>query len=1080
MSRSLDLNQLPEDSFLLEASAGTGKTYNLVQIYLQWVVQRGFDVLSIPVLTFTEDAAREMRGRIGTALRSSDHPLGQKALRDLPRAPIGTLHSFCFSLLNRFPLEMGLPFPLSPAPKGQLRTLFQEYLLRFPIPRELGRSVDWKGRRKTLEDRLFALLYHGWGQEERGPFFPHQALRQWVLERPEVGDFGAIWQELLEHFGQRALYENHKVKGKTPGKIREHDENRKKAWKDLVFLSLAWGYLEGFFSFYESQGPGQGLLSFDDMISLVARNLRKKDSSMPSLIQKVFKGIIVDEFQDTDPGQWTLVKNGFFDQGLPVVLIGDPKQSIYLFRGGEPLVYQGAKKELGKEPFLLEENFRSSAQIIQGANDLFSQVFEGSSTEFYPSRLPGEEKNRVSPCWSNPQEPGVLALVHEGTGLNGPTWVEMMARHIALTLSDPPFYTPVHEKGEKIQPRALSYGDIAVLVSSHDLGTEVYQRLQSLGIPCRKTKGLNLFETKEMEQVRLFLLALENPQDKNTLGQLLLGELFSLPWQGWLWLCQKELLGDFRTLLVQAKEDFFENGGAIFWDTLEGIDQLLDQHFPSPGGRPRAEGRILHSLGGERSFMNYQQILEILMEMPQMISPGKIEEYLGTLVLENKEEEYPIYLEREGDTVQILTIHASKGLEYPVVYFAGSQGSVKAGGKAYMPGEMGYGKDLWALSTQAKEQNKDIMEAESHRLFYVAFTRAQLKVIFPLQGHKGSIWDRFLTKGLGKDLEERKKCCEKRGWPVEMVDFQIPIKKRPQKEETFSPEFLNPEQIQLLHKVPRFTSYSGLVKAQIHTSRHEEPEEQEEAPSPHQETLLPRGAEFGNFFHHLLEHLDFSLWEEPSSQKEAHWEECLNTSSQLFWPSRGPGSEKGKITPIAALEIRRLVDQLFHQPIHWISPGWSLKNLSWAQRGVEVEFLMRLRKNGPLPFAPDIKVEEGYLKGFIDLLFHYEGKLYFIDWKTNDLGPGPYDQEKMEKAMTEHRYDLQAKVYLLALHQILKKVEGTNLTLGGGLYIFLRGLENSTDQSSPPREDIPGIYPFFLEPGDLQSWASQVIEGGER
>jgi hypothetical protein len=131
MTQPFDLENIPSHSFVLEASAGTGKTHSLVQIYLSWTLERGLDPLKLPVMTFTEDAAAEMRSRIGLELRKvleaseiePDGTSSQKRLRalgvleDLPRAPIGTIHSFCFALLGRFPLEFGVNIPLEMAPK---------------------------------------------------------------------------------------------------------------------------------------------------------------------------------------------------------------------------------------------------------------------------------------------------------------------------------------------------------------------------------------------------------------------------------------------------------------------------------------------------------------------------------------------------------------------------------------------------------------------------------------------------------------------------------------------------------------------------------------------------------------------------------------------------------------------------------------------------------------------------------------------------------------------------------------------------------------------------------------------------
>jgi exodeoxyribonuclease V beta subunit len=651
MNQPLDLHNIPFHSFVLEASAGTGKTYSLVRIYLNWTLERGLDPLRLPVLTFTEDAAAEMRNRIGEELRglllqaSERDPKRSRLIHlieKLPTAPIGTIHSFCYKLLGRFPLELGVSFPLEMAPKNHRRQVFNDYLWREPVPWEAAQHVNWQRDRKNLEDFLFELYSQGWGQTRAGEVFPSEEFLElipediylWPARDPE--GWGKLAKKESESDQSLGNYDLKRHSGK---KAVEEEE---KAKKRLLFLRGCRQYLEDFESHYAANGLDQGLVDFDDMIELVHQGICSPDSAFSERLKECYQGIIVDEFQDTNAPQWRIIQRGFYRQGLPVVIIGDPKQSIYLFRGGEPEVYFYAKKEiLADAPaeqvraFVLDQNFRSSPALIEGMNRWFTPVFDQGAMIFSPSKPPAEETGKISAAWEDPLEPPMEGplVPQPSAGLDLPVdytkdrWAEVVVNHIQDLMSRRLRYIPRHSKEETPVARTLHYGDIAILVQKHKHGNRLFDLCQKAGIPVRKTKGVNLFQTEEMLFFQRFLKILQNPRDEGLLAAFLIQGPLAVTWQGFYQLKEEENLGGCRMILAQARDRWAEEGVLMFWAVINSLQSELDR-LKDPGpkdetGRGKTvEERLICRTGGERVLMNYRQILGLFIGKKKLEEPA--------------------------------------------------------------------------------------------------------------------------------------------------------------------------------------------------------------------------------------------------------------------------------------------------------------------------------------------------------------------------------------------------------------------------------------------------------------------------
>lgn len=877
-----------------------------------------------------------------------------------------------------------------------------------------------------------------------------------------------------------------------------------------------------------------GKLDFNDLIGRLHEGLcGGKNQIRPELITEIrkrYRTVLIDEFQDTDSRQWDIFKILFGDDdGHNFFLVGDPKQSIYRFRGADLEVYHKAcHSDEVDGHYTLGRNFRSVSSLVQSVNTIFTKVFSremhcGSTerTPFLPVEAGNPDEPRLNDGKAVFEFIRIASQTEEKSGIS------------SLTTSKNLYYQLISYKCLNLLnsdiflgDRRVKPGDIAILTESNKECLTLQGFLTSYSIPSVINARERIFDTAEADEFLLFLQALMR-MDNSSVKLLLLTRFF--PFSP----VEVEVLersGDmdrFSGLILRLRE--LVDRGKI----IEASREFFD-YRDLPGLESGFEERILAVKNGERSYSNVRQILEFLHREQQ---EGRLNtEKLFSLLLEKINgksgmDEDLIRLDKDSEAVQIMTMHASKGLEFPIVFFAGAlkkdTGSGLMDHYDYVEGgERCY--DFLKLERNKVLQSMDLWE-EKKRLYYVALTRASSKLYMPSvenleQSYLSSLYSSFSIDDIRSLLTDHK-AVESFNLPLhsglvfrkshkelknlktsiaETVDQGI-LKIIKEDPDLFSvdtdleSEFQNLKDLQNLryresgkelslveHKIEsrsgfgdrylKVSSYSSLIRDA--GSKHapkagddaDRDDVSENVPAEQKEETLTRGAVLGELVHLLFEQLDYSLvrnLEFEDFSKSEDVEVLFQNLSVRFFNNRWYGQYN--------LLLKRLIYRTLK---NGIQKGFSLCHLEEGSRIHEMEFHMTVKNCDELVLGRGFngRVEEGYLKGFIDLIFIYEGRYYIADWKTTSSPMGDhfdaYGKDILDEMMLEHHYDLQSMIYITALYRYLSVTENRTFDydrdFGGCYYFFVRGMSGHEDSDR-------GVHFFRPEKEVLLRFASQFI-----
>lgn len=810
----------------------------------------------------------------------------------------------------------------------------------------------------------------------------------------------------------------------------------------------------------------EGLLDFDDLLVEVDRALGDEtqlaENGLVRMLRSRFRAAVIDEFQDTDPVQWSIFRKLFvLSEEHTCYLVGDEKQAIYSFRGADLKTYRIATaqvEQLCGEPVVLGRNFRSTKAMISAYN----LILEDGA--FLPAGLYCDPVQCGNPNVCLETAAGridghaveLLKLVSDDGKVKAHevrhALLHAMVSRIREILMHPDKrLTWVECKDDGVRKeRPLTARDIYVLTPSHRDSKEVAQVLREYGIPHAQYKQSGLFRTHEAHDVLDVLEAILAPGETERLCKAWLTCFFGLT------------LRDLD-VAMQVPETHELKRNFILWH-----EQALagDVHaiFSELTRRTRVLRRELVFSLSERIFTNLLHVLELLSRW-HIESRCQFDELVARLRLavlgdDMVEEDADLQrLETEDDAVQIMTMHASKGLEAAVVFLYG--GFSRVDRKDVEVVDLGpddardpvfYDRSVSREREEACYQ--DFHDCEERRLLYVAVTRAGGKLIVPLipkvAAKSGETWLLSRFDGIHAKLNERLWTLVS-GEPEPAVAQilsehfairEVPVVSRAVEMASagwdlsdWKPKALLPpvdisdrlQEMRRLHAAPTETSYSRL-KA----------EEKSEAVVRRavrtRDAGLPAGAHFGNCVHRILERVelaqlrngcDFSSW--WPLVKDLVEESLGREGLQLSYAERVAEMVFECLTRPLALGEEELT---------------GLCQLVGVR--AEMEFLVPYPEHGQPLFGCDEEgeyrwsVERGYIRGFMDLVFLWNGRAYFADWKT-DVLPS-YDEETAEAHVRMH-YDLQRKIYAIALTRMLgiRSEEQYEQQFGGSLYVFVRG-----------------------------------------
>ena len=1050
---------------LIEASAGTGKTFTIAGVYLRLVLELRLGVDEILVVTFTEAATKELRERIRNRLKeaelafelgeSADRLLGgllQKipdhaeagrllaaAVRSFDEAAIFTIHGFCQRMLQENPFESG--------------SLCDTELMKDQgtILREIARD-HWRiNCYRAPGERIAAAMAAG------------------ISPASLLGMAGKIGGDPFA-----------RVIPDAPADSTEIGD-----W----LLTLRRSFFDYLAAELPKRKRQENLRSFDDLLLDLHAALARPDSALPRLVRERYQAALIDEFQDTDPTQFAIF-DAIYPATLPhpFFLIGDPKQAIYSFRGADIFAYLGAASATRLRHTLLE-NWRSEPCLIGAVNTVFASrklpfLFDG--IPFTPVEPAQQERKLLleNGEGSAPLKLWFAGRREEGKPINkGDAWdtlPESVASEISRLLSQG------SEGTLKIGERAVQPGDIAVLVRANRQAKLMQRALTRRAIPSVLCSAGFLFESEEAAELLRILTAVAEPGHE----ALVRGALAT------------ELAGVSGDELARLMED--ENG----WEQV--LEEFRSYHetWNAGGclamalqflGHRRVRERLLSAPLGERRLTNLLHAVETIhqAQIQNRLGMEGVLAWLAARISEEpKREEHEIRLETDEAAVQLVTIHKSKGLEYPIVFlpfcwaeFGGQDDSALF----HAPD----GRVVLDIGSPGLAANKELARrealAESLRLLYVALTRARHRCYL--------VWGAFKDAGasaLHYLLHPEAECAKGQvtlsdpellaelGQLVEQSGGGIELLPIPEADGTpYLPQGsdgagLAPRNfrgaIARDWRVASFTSLASKVHHAAELPDRDEGSRSEPLPAKGVDQqgifAFPRGAKAGIFLHEIFELLDFGGYEETLAplvaqllEKHAfgpQWQGAVCAMVQNVL--RAPLGEDG-LTLAAIGPDRRLSELEFFFPLAAVTSerlAAAVSRFSGHPFPVDLAGLF-----SRLSFAP----VQGMLRGFLDLVVEFGGRYYILDWKSNHLGnrAEDYDRAGMRREMEQSLYPLQYLLYTVALDRYLRLRLADydyDRHFGGIFYLFLRGVDgrgNGVFADRPPKSLIGELSNVLVE-----------------
>lgn len=1148
-AESLDPLRLPLiGERLIEASAGTGKTFTIAALYLRLLLGLGgeaayprpVNVEELLVVTFTEAATEELRGRIRSNIHelrvaclrnATDNPLYASLLaeiddlqqaanvlllaeRQMDDAAVFTIHGFCQRMLSLNAFESGMLFEQQLIEdESQLRyQACADFWRRhcYPLNREIAQVIveSWKGPQDLLKsiDRYL----HGEAPELKIPLGEAETLasrhqqiltqindikQQWLASVSELdsllensgidrrkfnrGNQGkwiekiSVWAQeetknyqlpdALEKFSQPFLADRTKAGGEVPTHPLFSAIERLLAspltLNDLVIAQAMKEIREA----VAREKRRRGELGFDDMLSRLDEALESDSGdALAAAIRQRFPVAMIDEFQDTDPQQYRIFRRIWRQQpDTALLLIGDPKQAIYAFRGADIFTYMRARSDVAAH-YTLDTNWRSAPGMVESVNRLFGLVdnpFMFRDIPFLPVKsAPKNASLRFEVDGEN--QPAMNLWLMPGEGVSAGDYQTFMAQQCAAQIRD---WLTAGQQGTALlwrgdNARPVQASDITVLVRNRQEASLIRDALNALAIPSVYLSNRDsVFETPEAQELLWVLQAVLTPERENTLRSALATAMFGLNAQDIERLNQDENAWD---ALVEEFSDY-----RLIWQR-RGVMPMIRALMSA---RSMAEN-LLATHGGERRLTDILHLSELLQEAAtQLESEHALVRWLNQQVAEpdTNASSQQMRLESDKHLVQIVTIHKSKGLEYPLVWLPFIARFRKEKQAFYHDRE----SFKAVLDLNESDESLELAEAErlaeDLRLLYVALTRAIWHCslgIAPLTARRSdkptdtelhhSAPGRLLQKGEVLDAAGLNASLHAlRDEHISLTLATAPDDARWQATQPEMPELAARQVLRRVVDDWRVTSYSGLQQRGHSVAQDllprididasgiaDAPAEPEM--TPHH---FPRGASPGTFLHSLFEDLDFTQPISPEWMRE----KLQNNGFDEVWE------------PV----LTRWITQVLAAPL--ADTGVALNQLSARQKQVEMEFYLPIsqtldaraldavtRRYDPLSAGCpelDFRQVRGMLKGFIDLVFRHDGRYYLLDYKSNWLGESgeAYTQEAMAEAMRSHRYDLQYQLYSLALHRYLRhRIADYDYEryFGGVIYLFLRGVDGEAGQ----------------------------------
>jgi exodeoxyribonuclease V beta subunit len=1170
--QAFDPNQvaLLSDICLLEASAGTGKTYSIASLALRMIVEQGIAIDRILMVTFTEAAAAELRERVRLRLQAAEsaarggmlpdasleaiwtaNPQQQHvytdrlstALLNFDLAPVFTLHGFCNRLLSELAFENGALFnvELLLDDKTWVNEAINDFIririydTTHPANALYAANVkqwvklfsDLAKRRSVFRSAPMHPKIVALGADAGAAQFQtlvNQLRTAWQTEGDQIT---ALWldskqfnkdvrqtaesewiPQLQAAFGEQPAKDSAFLMSSALSSMTREflvsqlsKRSGDMARVDQFSLFSIWFQLQQLIA--ESWRPLQVQLFLDYLDTQLAERARQTASiTFDAMIEQVFaavegpagpalvtearcryKAALIDEFQDTDPRQWTIFYR-LFGEDCQTFLIGDPKQAIYTFRGADVFAYLVAAGQAHRR-YSLAVNWRSDAPLVAAVQSLFmlrrDAPFVVSDIGLPPvtaHHAGGEHR------WSWPDcpQPAPLQFIRAvSLRTNVETAFTDNVRHLQREMLS------LLNAGVQVAGRPLRPGDIAVLVQTNKDADQVKSALAAIGIPAVLRTRTSVFQTDQARWLSALLALWLEPQREDYLRAVLAMPLF----------------GYSTDQLAAADED------SEAWLSLSRIHTECHTLWRQEGFysafrtcmfRCGVAARIVRRSMGEREITNLLHLGELLHDEASArdLSPADLYTWFRDQVGTDDQsaDRSLLRMESDDDAVQIVTIHRSKGLQYPVVFLPSHFAAKSTDKKPVVEFHDGnlalnYSIDPASLDPSLAQQVGDEAMSELLRLLYVGLTRAchRCYLYQTYKSKQGSVSTavHYLTGGLADDelaAALNPAHCQLR----DIDDDQLPVSRWQPVAPTS--RALDARPLPTIAPWRRLrTSFSLFAKASVVSATAEHGAADDVAVIPDDRTLaadpgeadipptpatamqqpavapaadepaaaadplsdpaidrFPAGAHVGQLLHHLLE-------TRPFTQAVADWQRDFASACPRF------GVEARH-----AARGAEMLYQSLNTELPASAAGFRLCDLPPAACRAEVPFELRIRHVSGARLAACLRdcndpafsrhfidrlaeltppAVDGFLTGFIDLLLCHNDRYFIVDWKSNAL-PAGYSASAIGESMDHHFYPLQSLFYQVALNTWLpKRVAGysPDIHWGGALYVYLRGTD---------------------------------------
>ena len=1083
---------------LIEASAGTGKTYSIAIMVLRLVLEENMSIREILMVTFTKAAVAELEERIRSFIRmahrrahdgsitdstieaivtKSINKITAKKVQDrlqeavlfLDETAVMTIHGFCQQTLTEFAFETGQVFGAETLQDPSM--LLQDQVNRF-----------WRKQVTTMPTPLLAALIKAGltrakllnvvGEHLGGKrYFPYEEgvvyncngdqHAQWMRELEELQEKennleNSVLQFITSNrdrllalsngngFARKAL--SHLIDEPDQwlkvvrGKIKEETQYVLKLYPDIIQLcsdcetaaseveQQCLKILSHLYCVAISQisqaltevKERKNLIAFDDMIAKVHSAIAGRSNSrlIDGLRQK-YKAVFVDEFQDTDRLQYEIFEAAFASNTI-VFYIGDPKQSIYAWRKADLHTYFRARNAVGNV-YDMNINFRSSAAYIAAMNEFFNV----DDPFFYGVQPDGISYIDVE----SPAESAKGILLQEGAASTPISIIDSSAKPAlrsalaadVIRLLDPSiFKLQVKDETRPVRP-----SDIGILVRSNRDAAEIKADLAAFGIAAVTIGDAKVLESDEAVMVWHLLVAMEEPVLGN-INRALISPLTGYDSDSVLHLKEEVVTDMFRNF----RKAWEESGVYTAMMNLVAAFNI--------------RGKLLSgdSRSGERTITNLFQLIELLhkVQVRQNLSTLELIAWLkrGIDGMVTEGDEFEQRVESDDDSIKIVTIHKSKGLEYNIVLCPGLD-QVDINEREMVsfrqpdPGNDYVSVESKSLTDEQRALLVEQSTQEKRRMIYVALTRAVYKTfLYRNRGSKiapASALNHFIDGRIFSQsglIDRPMASVEPAGYRFQRHSGALGV---PRVASLFKLEHTNWRKV----------SYSSLA------AKHEF----QVKPTLGGNTdvydkfmfyQLPKGAHTGNMLHYIFEQVNFS--------SESNWSYVIDKAITQFAP--------GKRELYGPL-LRRLLETVMSAPLRIGDESFRLSDIDSSQRVSEFEFdysiaglqpsvLNALSDNSISIAVKEQSQLEGLMNGLIDLLFCHKGKYYILDWKSNYLGDrlDNYTHDRLAEAMNESNYHLQYLVYSVAARRYLQTRLGSEFNFetdfGGVIYLFVRGI----------------------------------------